>query len=71
MIGSPGLAVILAGLGAAAFGFYVNRWRTYEDPATGDEMKRKERNGFFWIPLQYWGIVITVLGIVVMVNMGR
>ena len=49
---------ILGGVLVGAYGLYINRWR--ETP-TG---RVKSKNGFFWVPLQYWGLVIAVLGVV-------
>ncbi len=61
---SAGAGAILAGVLVAAFGFYVNRWKAEDDIHTGERRMVKERNGFFFIPLQYWGIAIALLGIV-------
>lgn len=60
--------LIFAGVTIAALGFYLNRVQQREDPATGQLLEYKERNGFFWIPVQYWGILIGVLGVVVSVG---
>jgi hypothetical protein len=61
---SPGIGAIAAGAAVGGLGFYLNRERPYEDPATGQTLYRKERNGFFWIPLQMWGVIVIVLGVV-------
>ena len=61
---NPGIGLVVAGIGVGALGFYLNRTQAYEDPATGQTLHRKERNGFFWIPLQAWGIIAIALGLV-------
>ena len=61
-----GVGVIVGGLAIGAMGLYINRGIPGEDPATGARITKKARFGFFFIPLQYWGIIIPVLGLVVM-----
>jgi hypothetical protein len=70
LLATRGLAggLLLGGVLVAALGFYLNRWQTHEDPATGASMRRRERQGFFWIPVQFWGLVFVALGIFALVR---
>jgi len=61
-----GVGILVGGLAIGAMGLYINRGIAGEDPATGAPITRKARFGFFFIPLQYWGIIFPVLGLVMM-----
>ncbi len=60
------LAVVLALSGVAVFlfGRAVNQPIVAQHPQTGEPATYRPRNGFFFIPLQYWGVLLVVLGVV-------
>lgn len=60
---NPGVGLLVGGVCVTALGLYLNRVQPYEDPATGQTMHRKERTGFFWIPLPIWGVIVIGVGL--------
>ena len=54
------LAVVIAALIVAAVGFYLNRQpgKVLIDPETNQKVEFRRRHTFFWIPLEYWAIII-------------
>jgi len=51
--------------------FMGKRWNEKEgqivvDKATGQEIELKPNHSLFWIKLQYWGIIYTVIGIMLL-----
>lgn len=58
------IAFLLAGWANWHLG---NKWnnvpgRIVVDEATGERIELKPRHTFFWIKMQYWGIVLLVMG---------
>ena len=57
-----------------AFGWYFGRkWnlkkgRILIDQETGDKIQTKERHSLFWIPIQYIGFIILLLGVLIAFN---
>ena len=66
-----GVGILVGGLAIGAMGLYINRSIPGEDPATGAQITRKSRFGFFFVPLQYWGIIIPIFAIVMMIVYGK
>jgi hypothetical protein len=63
---------VFAGLMTAIFSWFAgNAWNTNNervvtDDETGRKMILRSSHGLFWIPMQYWGIILTVLSIVIL-----
>lgn len=45
-------------------GRYWNRPRVILDPQTQQEVLFKPKHSVFWIPMQYWGIIFLIIGII-------
>lgn len=62
--GSLGAATVLAGVVLAGFGWWVNGLpgRELVDPDTGEAVVLRTRHTLFWIPIQYWGLVLVPAG---------
>jgi len=63
---SERFAAIVAGVALFAFGWWLHAQpdRILVDSATEQEVVLRERHTIFWIPVQYWGVVIAIGGIV-------
>ena len=65
-------AFVLAFFIAGAFSWFMGKkWndenaRTVVDKATGQEIVLKGNHSLFWIKLQYWGIIFSVFGLVIL-----
>ena len=67
--GWPALvAFIVAGLMCFILGKLLKKEKPsgYVDPETGEELMVNPRHSFFWIPLQFWGILFPIIGLVFM-----
>ena len=57
---------------AAPLTFFLGRaWnspRMAIDPDTGEEVLWTPNHTFFWIPMQYWGLIFLVVGIFMLVT---
>jgi len=59
---------------AAAFSWIMGkRWNEKEgriviDKATGQEVMIKPNHSIFWIKMQYWGIIFTIFGIIILIQ---
>jgi hypothetical protein len=55
-----GLAELLAAAGVWYVGVRLNTAndRTLLDPATGEQVVLRRRHTFFWIPMQYWAVLV-------------
>ena len=62
------LAVLIAAPMVGGFGYYLNRQpgKVLIDPETNQKVELKRRHTLFWIPMEYWSIVILALGLVMM-----
>ncbi len=64
--------IVFAGLSSALFSWFAgiawntNNKRVVTDDSTGQKMIIRGSHGLFWIPMQYWGILLTVLSIVIL-----
>jgi hypothetical protein len=60
--------------GAGFFSWYFGRkWnhehgRIMTDKETGKEIELKKDHSLFWIKMQYWGIIFTVIGLVILIK---
>lgn len=63
--GSPRLGGVIAGAALAAFGWWIHAQpgRELIDVQSGATFMDRPRHTLFWIPIQYWGLVIMVGGI--------
>ncbi|MDG3583212.1 hypothetical protein [Galbibacter pacificus] len=61
-------AAFLTGFFSWAFGRKWNRAdnRVFIDEKTGQRFRIKNNHTLFWIPMQYWGIILPILGIVIL-----
>lgn len=62
-------------LSAVLFSWYFgNRWNNNErivvDEQTGERYSLKKVHSLFWIPMQYWGVIFSVLGCIYAVQEG-
>ncbi len=63
---------VFAGLLTAIFSWFAgiawntNNERVVTDDKTGRKMIIRGSHGLFWIPMQYWGIILTILSIVIL-----
>lgn len=65
----PGLVGCLVGGAIIWFlGQFLNTrgTKTLVDPETGEEVPVRGRHSFFFIPMQYWGPILGVVGIVML-----
>lgn len=57
---------------SAGFSFvFGKKWnnqleRIVTDDKTGEKLRIKSNHTLFWIPMQYWGIIFSILGIVIL-----
>ena len=60
-------AAIISAVLLFAFGLFLKRrgTRVVIDKATGEELVLRSRHTLFFVPMEYWGGVILVLGILV------
>jgi hypothetical protein len=67
-------ALMLSFFVTGAFSWFMgNRWnnkegRTMVDKNSGQEVVFKPNHGLFWIKLQYWGPILAVAGLVLLVQ---
>ena len=67
---SHGWPMLVAFLVAGAIVWFLGRYlndkgtRRLIDPETNQEVTLKSNHSFFFIPMQYWGAIFVVLGIV-------
>jgi hypothetical protein len=63
--GSPRFAGVLAGAALAAFGWWIHAQpgREFIDVQSGATVMQRTRHTLFWIPIQYWGLLVMVGGI--------
>lgn len=59
------LAVLLAGIFTSVTGLIVNKkpGRILLDPETMEKVEIKTVHSFFWIPMQYWGLIALCLSV--------
>lgn len=49
-------------------GRYWNAPKPAIDPNTGEEVMWKPNHTLFWIPMQYWGVIFLVIGLIVIMT---
>jgi len=65
-------AFIFSSFVAAIFSWYFGlKWnkkneRIFIDEKTGERIKVTNRHTLFWIPMQYWGIIYSIFGIIIL-----
>jgi uncharacterized membrane protein YfcA len=61
-----GLALLLAAIPVYFVGVYLNSrpGRAMIDKATGREVMLRRSHSLFFIPMEYWGVVLLIAGIV-------
>ena len=63
---------VIAAFITAMFSWYFgNKWnkdneRIVVDEKTGQRLKIKNNHSLFWIPMQYWGIIFSTFGIIIL-----
>ncbi|MBO7419610.1 MAG: hypothetical protein J6U06_00620 [Spirochaetaceae bacterium] len=64
------LSLIISGVICWFLGRYLNSrpGRTVIDKETGEELELRKEHSFFFIPLQYWGIILGILAIIAFVT---
>jgi len=57
------LAILLGAIPTTILGMKLNNKasRILVDPETGEKVELKPENSLFWIPMQYWGIILIAL----------
>lgn len=55
---------LIAALPTYIVGRMWNSPRVDIDPDTGSEVMWKPNHTMFWIPMQYWGIIYVIIGII-------
>lgn len=62
------IAFFIAAIFSWFFGLKWNKKneRIVIDEASGERLKLKNNHSLFWIPMQYWGMIFAILGIVVL-----
>lgn len=62
------LAVLIAAPMVGGLGYYLNRQpgKVLIDPETNQKVELKRRHTLFWVPMEYWSIVILALGVLMM-----
>jgi len=58
---------------AGAFSWFMgNKWNsggeTFIHKETGEEIEVSPNHSLFWIPMQYWGFIFGIIGIVILVQ---
>jgi hypothetical protein len=67
-------AFVLAFFIAGAFSWFMGKkWneesgRTVIDKVSGQEIILKENHSLFWIKLQYWGIIFSAFGLIILIQ---
>jgi hypothetical protein len=65
-------AFVIAAFAAAAFSWFMgNKWNNQEariviDEKTGQRINLKSVHVLFWIKMQYWGIIFSIIGLVIL-----
>lgn len=59
------IALSIAGLLCLLFGHLLNNEeKTYIDKETGKEVIMRKKHSFFFIAIEYWGIIFPIIGII-------
>ena len=62
------LAILIAAPAVAALGYYLNHrpGKIVIDPETNQKIELRRRHTLFWIPMEYWSVLVLALGVVMM-----
>ena len=65
-----GVGSLLGGAVTLAVGLRLNRWaRTEEGPWLPiSQLPYRERHTLFWVPMEYWGALLTMLGLIMIIG---
>lgn len=65
-----GAGFVLGGAVISAVGLRLNRWaRTEEGPWLPiSQLPYRERHTFFWLPMEYWGVLLVMVGLIMVVG---
>ena len=57
------LAILLGAIPTTFVGMKLNNKpaRILMDPETGEEVELKPEHSLFWVPMQYWGVILVAL----------
>jgi hypothetical protein len=67
-------AIVFGFLSAGIFSWYFGKkWNSehgklYIDKETGKEIEVKSNHSLFWIKMQYWGVIFTLIAIILLVK---
>lgn len=67
-------AIVLGFLSAGIFSWYFGKkWNNEHgkvliDKETGKEIELKTNHSLFWIKMQYWGVIFTLLAIILLIK---
>ncbi|HIY39865.1 MAG TPA: hypothetical protein H9836_01905 [Candidatus Nocardiopsis merdipullorum] len=64
-----GTGLILAAIAVYLAGNKLNAPVQGYDPSTGQPVMYRNRHTFFFVPMQYWGFILPVLGVIVISTM--
>lgn len=65
-------AFVIAAFAAAAFSWFMgDKWNNKEariviDEKTGQRINLKSVHALFWIKMQYWGIIFSIIGLIIL-----
>ncbi|THF64580.1 hypothetical protein E6C76_10980 [Pseudothauera nasutitermitis] len=64
------LGFFLAAALVGPLGYYLNKrpGRVLVDPETGEKVELRIRHTLFWIPMQYWAIVLIAGGLLLLLS---
>ncbi|PHS23070.1 MAG: hypothetical protein COA83_10650 [Methylophaga sp.] len=64
------LAIFLGAIPTTLVGVMLNKKpaRVLIDPETGEKVELKSTHSLFWIPMQYWGIILVSLSLWMYLN---
>jgi len=65
-----GVGMMLGGAVTLAVGLRLNRWaRTEHGPwLPTSQLPYRERHTLFWIPMEYWGALLTMVGLIMIIG---
>ncbi|MDC9725529.1 MAG: hypothetical protein PSN44_06400 [Gammaproteobacteria bacterium] len=61
------LAILLGAIPTTLVGMMLNNKpaRVLIDPETNEKVELKREHSLFWIPMQYWGVILVVLSVLI------
>ena len=58
------VAVAFTSLALVGLGYLLNRRQTLGRDQWGNEVQVKEEHSLYWIPVQYWSVIVALAGVV-------